>query len=74
MGIAYIAIAIFAGLWGYYMHYTRRNMIVARSGKDFDNMVGPMVVSIALMIALILNFVFKVRIATRSEMILLTHG
>ena len=74
MGIGYIAIAIFAGLWGYYMHYARRNMIVARSGKDFDNMVGPMVVSIALMIALILNFVFKVRIATRSEMILLTRG
>ena len=61
MGIAYIAIAVFAGGWGYYMHFTRRNMIVARSGKDFDNMIGPMVVSFALMVALILNFVFKVR-------------
>ncbi|KAL3417657.1 VTC domain-containing protein [Phlyctema vagabunda] len=60
MGIAYIVIAIFAGLWGYYMHFTRRNMIVARSGKDFDNLIGPMVVSCALMIALILNFVFSV--------------
>ncbi|RDW84620.1 hypothetical protein BP6252_02210 [Coleophoma cylindrospora] len=60
MGIAYIIIAIFAGLWGYYMHFTRRNMIVARSGKDFDNMIGPMVVSFALMVALILNFVFSV--------------
>jgi hypothetical protein len=60
MAIAYIAIAIFAGLWGYYMHYTRRNMIIARSGKDFDNMVGPMIVSFALMAALILNFVFQV--------------
>jgi uncharacterized membrane protein YidH (DUF202 family) len=60
MGIAYIAIAVFAGIWGYYVHYTRRNMIVARSGKDFDNMIGPMVVSFALMVALILNFVFKV--------------
>lgn len=60
MGIAYIVIAVFAGAWGYYMHITRRNMIVARSGKDFDNMIGPMVVSFALMIALILNFVFKV--------------
>ena len=61
MGIAYIAIAVFAGLWGYYMHWTRRNMIVARSGKDFDNMIGPMIVSFALMVALILNFIFKVR-------------
>ena len=60
MGIAYIVVAVFAGAWGYYMHLTRRNMIVARSGKDFDNMIGPMVVSFALMIALILNFFFKV--------------
>jgi uncharacterized membrane protein YidH (DUF202 family) len=60
MGIAYIIIAVFAGLWGYYMHLVRRNMIVARSGKDFDNFFGPMVVSCALMIALVLNFFFKV--------------
>lgn len=61
MGIAYLVVAFFAGAWGYYMHRTRRDMIVARSGKDFDNMIGPMVVSFALMIALILNFIFKVR-------------
>ena len=60
MGVSYIVIAIFAALWGYYMHYTRRNMIVARSGKDFDNLAGPMIVSFALMLALVLNFVFKV--------------
>ena len=59
-GVAYIVIAVFAGAWGYYMHMTRREMIVARSGKDFDNMIGPMVISFALMIALILNFTFKV--------------
>lgn len=64
MGISYIVIAIFAGLWGYYMHFTRRNMIVARSGKDFDNMIGPIVVSFALMVALILNFVFSVSSAS----------
>jgi len=60
MGIAYIGIAMFAGLWGYYTYHTRRKMIIARSGKDFDNMVGPMIVSFALMIALVLNFIFKV--------------
>ena len=60
MGAAYVGIAVFAGLWGYYMHSTRRAMIVARSGKDFDNLIGPMIVSAALMIALLLNFVFKV--------------
>jgi uncharacterized membrane protein YidH (DUF202 family) len=61
MGICYVVIAAFAGLWGYYMHLVRRDMIVQRSGKDFDNFVGPLVVSIALMAALILNFIFKVR-------------
>lgn len=60
MGIAYIVIAIFAGSWGYWMHYTRRQMIVDRSGKDFDNLIGPMIVSAALMVSLLLNFFFKV--------------
>jgi uncharacterized membrane protein YidH (DUF202 family) len=60
MGIAYVIIALSAGAWGYYMHMTRRNMIVQRSGKDFDNFVGPIFVSVALLIALVLNFVFQV--------------
>jgi uncharacterized membrane protein YidH (DUF202 family) len=60
MGITYIVIAIFAGAWGLWMHQTRRDMIVARSGKDFDNLIGPMIVSFALMVSLILNFAFKV--------------
>ncbi|KAF4623988.1 hypothetical protein G7Y89_g14188 [Cudoniella acicularis] len=59
MGITYLVVAIFASCWGFYMHRTRREMIVARSGKDFDNMIGPMIVSFALVIALILNFIFK---------------
>ncbi|KAK7921076.1 VTC domain-containing protein [Apiospora marii] len=63
MGIAYIAIAVMAGLWGYFMLHRRRNMIVERSGKDFDNLIGPLCVSVALMIALVLNFVFAYRAA-----------
>merc|ERR1712093_620531 len=58
-GFIYLAIAIFAGIWGTAMHRVRRNMIVERSGKDFDNMIGPMVVSFALMMSLILNFYFQ---------------
>ncbi|KAI1353293.1 VTC domain-containing protein [Xylaria sp. FL0043] len=61
MGIAYIAIAVLAGLWGNTMLHRRRTMIVERSGKDFDNMIGPLAISVALMIALILNFVFAYR-------------
>ncbi|PVH77831.1 vacuolar transporter chaperone-like protein [Cadophora sp. DSE1049] len=60
-GFIYLAIAIFAGIWGTAMHRVRRNMIVERSGKDFDNMIGPMVVSFALMMSLILNFYFQAR-------------
>ncbi|KAI1435640.1 VTC domain-containing protein [Xylaria sp. CBS 124048] len=61
MGIAYIAIAVMAGLWGNLMLHRRRAMIVERSGKDFDNMTGPMAVSVALMVALVLNLVFAYR-------------
>lgn len=60
MGIVYLAIAAFAGAWGYAMHTQRREMIIERSGRDFDNLIGPMVVSLALIVALVLNFVFQV--------------
>jgi hypothetical protein len=40
-------------------------MIVQRSGRDFDNFVGPILISAALLVALLLNFVFKV--TSRSE-------
>ncbi|CAK7209322.1 Phosphate metabolism transcription protein [Sporothrix bragantina] len=63
MGFAYISVAAFTGFWGWYMLHTRRGMILARSGRDFDNMVGPVVVSVALMLALILNLVFAYRAA-----------
>ncbi|KAI9742480.1 MAG: Phosphate metabolism transcription protein [Claussenomyces sp. TS43310] len=63
MGIAYLLVSIFSGVWGYYMHLTRRTMIVARSGKDFDNLIGPVIISVALIVALILNFIFQYRAA-----------
>jgi uncharacterized membrane protein YidH (DUF202 family) len=56
----YLAVAVFAGGWGIYMHRVRRTMIKERSGKDFDNWVGPVIISIALIALLILNFVLKV--------------
>lgn len=61
IGIVYIGIAAFAGIWGYSILQIRRNMIMERSGKDFDNMVGPIIISIAMMVALIVNFVLQVR-------------
>ncbi|KAK1750020.1 VTC domain-containing protein [Echria macrotheca] len=61
MAISYIVVAVFAGCWGYYTLHWRRNMIIERSGKDFDSMVGPLIISTALMLALILNLVFAYR-------------
>ncbi len=69
MGIVFIAIAVFAGLWGRYMLHVRRDMIVARSGRDFDNMVGPLVISVALMAALVLNFVFAVSLSLSLRLV-----
>lgn len=63
-GVIYTAIAIFAGVWGYAMLRIRRSMIIERSGKDFDNMVGPIIISIALIVALIANFVIQVSTKT----------
>lgn len=34
-------------------------MIAARSGKDFDNAIGPVVVCVLLIVALCVNFGFK---------------
>ncbi|KAJ6789048.1 hypothetical protein PWT90_08419 [Aphanocladium album] len=60
-GIVYTGIAIFAGVWGYAMLRVRRSMIIERSGKDFDNMVGPIIISVALIVALIANFIIQYR-------------
>ncbi|PSR82251.1 VTC domain-domain-containing protein [Coniella lustricola] len=65
MGIVYLAIAAFAGLWGYLMHTKRRGMIIERSGRDFDDLTGPFVVSAALVVALVINFVLQYRSATK---------
>ncbi|EHA55584.1 vacuolar transporter chaperone 2 [Pyricularia oryzae 70-15] len=63
IGIAYLGMAAFAAGWGYYTFQSRRQMIVARSGQDFDNIFGPLTVSLGLVVALVLNFVFAYRAA-----------
>ena len=56
----YTLIALFTLGWGWWMYIVRSRMIKARSGKDFDNPVGPVIVCIGLTFALIVNFVLKV--------------
>jgi hypothetical protein len=60
ISLAYTAIAVFAGAWGWAMYMWRSRLIRERSGKDFDHVFGPIVVCIAVAVALVVNFVFKV--------------
>jgi SPX domain protein involved in polyphosphate accumulation len=59
LALVYTAFAAFAGVWGWGIYLWRSRLIMERSGKDFDNMIGPIVVSVGLVIALCLNFGFK---------------
>lgn len=60
LALVYTAIAVFAAGWGYGMYMWRSRLIRERSGKDFDNALGPIVVCVALAVALGLNFAFQV--------------
>jgi hypothetical protein len=60
LGILYTMVAIFAALWGLYVYRKRASRIMQRSGKPMNERVGPVIVTVALMAALLLNFTFKV--------------
>lgn len=56
----YTCIAVFTGVWGWGIYMWRSRLIRERSGKDFDALTGPVVVCLGLIVALLLNFAFKV--------------
>ena len=60
LAIVYLLIAAFTALWGLGIYHVRNRMIKARSGKDFDNVLGPLVVCGSLVVALCVNFGLKV--------------
>ncbi|KAL8692298.1 MAG: hypothetical protein Q9218_002640 [Villophora microphyllina] len=60
LAIAYTLIAAAVAGWGWWVYTIRSQMIRERSGKDFDNVSGPIVVCLALIVALCLNFGLKV--------------
>lgn len=66
LSIVYTIISIFTAAWGLGIYHWRSRLITQRSGRDFDNMLGPFVVAISLAIALILNFWFKYTAAQRK--------
>ncbi len=67
LSFVYTAFAIFASIWGWYVYMWRTRLITERSGKDFDNPIGPFIVTIGLALALVLNFAFKYKAAVESQ-------
>ncbi|KAJ5584145.1 uncharacterized protein N7459_003945 [Penicillium hispanicum] len=59
LAIVYTFFALFSAAWGWFMYEKRSRLIRQRSGKDLDNMFGPLVVCLGLAVALVLNFAFK---------------
>lgn len=60
LGIVYTILAVFTAAWGYGIYMWRVRLIERRSGKDFDAISGPLIVCAGLIVALLLNFIFKV--------------
>jgi uncharacterized membrane protein YidH (DUF202 family) len=60
LAVVYTLVAVFTLAWGWGIYWWRRKLIQQRSGKDFDNVFGPLVVCGGLVVALCLNFGFKV--------------
>jgi SPX domain protein involved in polyphosphate accumulation/uncharacterized membrane protein YidH (DUF202 family) len=60
LAVVYTLVAVFTVLWGYGIYIWRRKLIMQRSGRDFDNVLGPLLVCGGLVVALCLNFGFKV--------------
>lgn len=69
LALVYTAFAVFAGGWGWGVYMWRSRLIMERSGKDFDNTIGPFIVSVGLAAALCMNFGFRytAAIAERGE-------
>lgn len=60
LAVVYTCVAAFTLAWGWGLYVWRGRLIRERSGKDFDNIWGPLVVCAGLCVALLLNFAFKV--------------
>ncbi|KAL9596869.1 MAG: hypothetical protein Q9219_005495 [cf. Caloplaca sp. 3 TL-2023] len=59
LAITYTLIAATAAGWGWWVYIARSQMIRERSGKEFDNIYGPLAVCLAMITALCLNFGLK---------------
>ncbi|AOW02632.1 uncharacterized protein YALI1_C14498g [Yarrowia lipolytica] len=51
------ALTLFSGIWGWSTYMSRLNYIKQRSEKHLDNPIGPLIIAVALLLILIVNFI-----------------
>ena len=59
LGAVYVIISVGAAIWAYVVYIHRAKEIRERSPKHMDDRIGPIIVGVALIVALSANFVFK---------------
>lgn len=67
LAYVYFALTLFSGVWGYYIFMKRRTIIMERSDKHLDNVVGPLIVAVGLIGGLIVNFVYGFRSLAQQQ-------
>lgn len=67
LAYVYFGLTLFSGLWGYYIFMKRRNIIMERSDKHLDNVVGPLIVALGLIVGLVVNFVYGFRTMAQQQ-------
>lgn len=63
----YFGLTLFSGIWGYYIFIKRREIMMERSAKHLDNVIGPLIVAIGLIVGLVVNFVFGFRLLAQQQ-------
>ncbi|OLL24041.1 Vacuolar transporter chaperone 2 [Neolecta irregularis DAH-3] len=59
-GMVYTCIAVSCACWGYFKYRLRARLIAERSASHMDDICGPVIVCLALVFAMVLNFWYKV--------------
>ncbi|EST06913.1 protein of unknown function DUF202 [Kalmanozyma brasiliensis GHG001] len=60
-GAAYAGIAVLTLLWGLYSYQRRVTLIKTKYPGNFDDLIGPPLICAALFIAVLLNFIIRVK-------------
>ncbi|GAV49932.1 hypothetical protein ZYGR_0S00650 [Zygosaccharomyces rouxii] len=67
MAYIFFGLTVFCGIWSYFTYLRRLNVIKERSGCHLDAPLGPILVAVVLIIALVLNFIVAFRETARRR-------